>query len=78
MSSPSLSHRIARRSSENDDLVTKVDKIELHKDNEERIWHAQLIRQWLIKINQDYKNRFGSPTPSKSLSPRVDVEMLTA
>lgn len=75
------------KSSDSDELVSKVDKIELahlHKDNslEERRWHAELIRYMLIKINQDYKKRFGSPKSeshtalTRTLS--VDVEMAAA
>ena len=72
---------------ENDELVRKVDKIELahlHKDNPlgERRRHAEFIRQLLVKINQDFKNRFGSPDPespeSFARSLPVDVEMAAA
>lgn len=71
---------------ENDDLVSKVDKIELahlHKDTlEERRRHAELIRHLLVKINEDYKKRFASPSPesfkSFAHSRSVDVEMAAA
>ncbi|KAH0838141.1 hypothetical protein J3R83DRAFT_6392 [Lanmaoa asiatica] len=71
------------KTSENDELVSKVDKIELahHKDHslEERRRHAELIRHLLVKINQDYKERFGSPKPQSPKSFTrglpVDVEM---
>ncbi|KAF8140453.1 hypothetical protein EV363DRAFT_1579791 [Boletus edulis] len=72
---------------ENDELVSKVDKIELahiHKDNslEERRRHAELLRHLLVKINQDYRKRFTSPNPvsSKSFahSSSVDIEMVAA
>ena len=81
-SAPSL-----RSITENDELVSKVDKIELahlHKDSplEQRRQHAELIRHLLVKINQDFKNRFGpeSPKSPKSFirSPSVDVEMAVA
>ncbi|KAG9314187.1 hypothetical protein JVU11DRAFT_4973 [Chiua virens] len=77
----------ATKPSENDELASKVDKIELahlHKETflEERTRHAELIRHLLIKINQDYKKRFGTP---KLESPKsftrnlsVDVEMAAA
>jgi hypothetical protein len=82
-SSPVPAHKSASLT-ENDELASKVDKIELahlHKDTPlgERRRHAELIRHLLVKINQDYKNRFGSPDPespksfARSLS--VDVEM---
>ncbi|KAF8560175.1 hypothetical protein OG21DRAFT_1594118 [Imleria badia] len=72
---------------ENDDLASKVDKIELahlHKDNplEERRRHAELIRHLLVKINEDYKKCFAPPTPEslKSFphSRSADVEMAAA
>jgi len=72
---------------ENDELVSKVDKIELarlHKDSPlgERRRHAELIRHLLVKINQDFKDRFGSPDPdspeSFTRSLPVDVEMTAA
>lgn len=82
-SSPVPAHKSALHSiTDSDELVSKVDKIELahlHKDSSlgERRRHAELIRDLLVKINQDYKNRFGSPKSfARSLS--VDVEMATA
>ena len=75
------------KSLENDELVSKVDKIELahlHKDSslEERRRHAEFIRYLLVNINQDYKKRFGSPKPdspnSFTRSLPVDVEMAAA
>jgi len=72
---------------ENDELASKVDKIELaHFQNdvpiEERRRHAELIRHLLITINQDYKSRFGSPSPESpqpfARSQSVDIEMAAA
>lgn len=92
-SSPVLSHQTfsnlhsITKTSENDELVSRVDKIELahlHKDNflEERRRHAELIRHLLVRINENYKKHFASPQPespdsfTRSLS--VDVEMASA
>ena len=88
-SSPVPTHRTVpslHSITENDDLVSKVDKIELahlHKDTlEERRRHAELIRHLLVKINEDYKKRFASPSPesfkSFAHSRSVDVEMAAA
>ncbi|KAI9570392.1 hypothetical protein HD554DRAFT_2085975 [Boletus coccyginus] len=86
-SSPAPAHKSApglHSITENDELVSKVDKIELahlHKDNslEQRRQHAELIRHLLVKINQDFKNRFASESPKSFMrSPSVDVEMVVA
>ncbi|KAG8219637.1 hypothetical protein J3R82DRAFT_592 [Butyriboletus roseoflavus] len=92
-SSPVLPHKAfsnlhsITKASENDELVSKVDKIELahlHKDSvlEERRRHAELIRHLLVKINEDYRKHFGSSQPespnSLTRSLPVDVEMAVA
>ena len=92
-SSPAPAHKSLRSHSfhsitESDELVSKVDRIELARlhrsDNvlEERRRHAELIRHLLVKINEDYKKRLASPHPQspKLFAPNrlVDVEMAVA
>ena len=86
-SSPVLAHKSVsslHAIAENDELVSKVDKIELarlHKDNtlEEKRRHAELIRHLLVKINEDYKKHFVPASPkSLTQSTSVDVEMVAS
>jgi hypothetical protein len=80
--------RSITETSESDELVRKVGKIQLDHltkevTPEDRRKHAELIRNLLVKINEDYRKRFGSPQiePSRVLRtrlPSVDVEMAAA
>jgi hypothetical protein len=80
--------RSITETSESDELVKKVGKIQLDHltkevTPEDRRKHAELIRNLLVKINEDYRKRFGSPQiePSRVLRtrlPSVDVEMAAA
>jgi len=76
-------------SPESDELAKKVGKIELDRlakevPPEERKKHAELIRNLLVRINQDYKKRYGSPPPTvrtkveEMASIPRDVEMAAA
>ncbi|KAG0704399.1 hypothetical protein DFH29DRAFT_912190 [Suillus ampliporus] len=83
---PSL--RSITETSESDELVKKVGKIQLdHMTKEvtpeDRRKHAELIRNLLVKINKDYRKRFGTPQLESSgvlrtRQPSVDVEMAAA
>ncbi|OAX44453.1 hypothetical protein K503DRAFT_729545 [Rhizopogon vinicolor AM-OR11-026] len=76
-SSPMSSHstvpsrRSVAEASESEELVRQVGKIELDHltkevTPEDRRKHAELIRNLLVRINEDYKKRFGTPqAPSK-------------
>lgn len=98
-SSPGLSHAAlsslrsiteASQDGSNDEheLARKVGKINLEHGRdisvEERRKHAELIRSLLVKINSDYKQRYGTPRPSTVKreppeSPRIqDIEMVPA
>ncbi|KAG1828380.1 hypothetical protein EV424DRAFT_1485021 [Suillus variegatus] len=80
--------RSITETSESDELVKKVDKIQLDHltkevTPEDRQKHAELIRNLLVKINEDYRKRFGSPQMgssrvSRTRLPSVDVEMAVA
>ncbi|KAG2369543.1 hypothetical protein BDR07DRAFT_1323785 [Suillus spraguei] len=80
--------RSITETSESDELVRKVGKIQLdHLTKEvtagDRRKHAELIRNLLVKINEDYRRRFGSPQIESSRTlrtrlPSVDVEMAAA
>ncbi|KAH7914769.1 hypothetical protein BJ138DRAFT_1177079 [Hygrophoropsis aurantiaca] len=82
---PSL--RSITGTSESDELVRKVGRIDITKEvsMEERQKHAELIRNLLVRINEDFRKRHGTPhLPSKanaaSSVPREhirDVEMVT-
>lgn len=55
-----------RHPSESEELARQVGKIELDRRNkeipdEDRRKHAELIRNLLVSINNDYKRRFGVP-----------------
>ncbi|KAG2154624.1 hypothetical protein DEU56DRAFT_769456 [Suillus clintonianus] len=82
---PSL--RSITGTSESDELVRKVGKIQLDHltkevTPEDRRKHAELIRNLLVKINEDYRKRFGSPQMESRMlrtrPPSVDVEMAAA
>ncbi|KAG1749782.1 uncharacterized protein EDB91DRAFT_1109657 [Suillus paluster] len=80
---PSL--RSITETSESDELVKKVGKIQLDHltkevTPEDRRKHAELIRNLLVKINEDYRKRFGVPQVESSGVSRtsVDVEMAAA
>ncbi|KAG2755447.1 hypothetical protein P692DRAFT_20826475 [Suillus brevipes Sb2] len=89
-SSPAAAHTTVPglRSTESDELVKKVGKIQLDHltkevTPEDRRKHAELIRNLLVKINEDYRKRFGSPQMessrvSRTRLPSVDVEMAAA
>jgi len=93
-SSPAATHttvpglRSITETSESDELVRKVGKIQLdHMTKEvtpeDRRKHAELIRNLLVKINEDYRKRFGSPQMESSRALRtrltsVEVEMAAA
>ena len=52
--------------SDSDDLARRVEKIELDRRSRDisaadRCKHAELIRNLLVSINDDYKRRFGTP-----------------
>jgi len=78
------SRRLVTETSESEELVRKVSKIELdyltkRTSPEDRRKHADLIRDLLVRINEDYRRRFGTPpSPSGGLAthdrPR-DVDM---
>ncbi|KAG2045071.1 hypothetical protein BDR03DRAFT_907703 [Suillus americanus] len=80
--------RSITETSESDELVRKVGKIQLDHltkevTSEDRRKHAELIRNLLVKINDDYRKRFGSPQIESSRVlrtrlPSVDVEMAAA
>ncbi|KAG2159632.1 uncharacterized protein EDB93DRAFT_1073496 [Suillus bovinus] len=80
--------RSITETSESDELVRKVDKIQLDHlmkevTPENRQKHAELIRNLLVKINEDYRKRFGTPQMessrvSRTRLPLVDVEMAVA
>ncbi|KAH7885982.1 hypothetical protein F5I97DRAFT_1809864 [Phlebopus sp. FC_14] len=86
---PSL--RPITQNSEGDELAKKVGKIELDHltrdvSLEDRRKHAELIRNLLVKINQDYRKRFGTPRITGNTEfprppardPTADVEMAAA
>ncbi|KIJ21954.1 hypothetical protein PAXINDRAFT_152251 [Paxillus involutus ATCC 200175] len=96
-SSPVPSHTVLSslgsitESSESDELARKVGKIEIAHlakeiSTEERRRHAELIRNLLVRINEDYRARNGMPkmtreteSPKSPLQgPLVDVEMVAA
>ncbi|KAG1760354.1 hypothetical protein EDD22DRAFT_1043907 [Suillus occidentalis] len=93
-SSPAATHttipslRSITETTESDELVRKVGKIQLDHltkevTPEDRRKHAELIRNLLVKINEDYRKRFGSPQMASSRVlrtrlPSVDVEMAAA
>jgi hypothetical protein len=93
-SSPAAAHttvpgiRSITETTESDELVRKVGKIQLDHlmkevTPEDRRKHAELIRNLLVKINEDYRKRFGSPQMASSRVlrtrlPSVDVEMAAA
>ncbi|KAL4069788.1 hypothetical protein V8B97DRAFT_2024474 [Scleroderma yunnanense] len=89
----SITEASADGSSDEHELARKVDKINLehHYSSsrdisvEERRKHAELIRSLLVKINLDYKQRYGTPRSPTAIkrepldSPRIpDVEMAAA
>ncbi|KAH7930505.1 hypothetical protein BV22DRAFT_1028227 [Leucogyrophana mollusca] len=83
---PSL--RSITGTSESDELARKVGRIDLTKEvsPEERRKHAELIRNLLVRINEDYRKRYGTPplrtkTGRESIIPQgryLDVEMTAA
>ncbi|KIK94114.1 hypothetical protein PAXRUDRAFT_828323 [Paxillus rubicundulus Ve08.2h10] len=96
-SSPVTSHTVLpslgsiTQSSESDELAKKVGKIEIAHINkeistQERRRHAELIRNLLVRINEDYRARNGmqkmvreTESPNSSIQgPSVDVEMVAA
>lgn len=92
-SSPMSSHdaipsrRLVAETSESEELVRQVGKIELDHltkevTPEDRRKHAELIRNLLVRINEDYRKRFGAPhAPSKDSGTheyQLDVEMTVA
>ncbi|KAG1784182.1 hypothetical protein EV702DRAFT_1057903 [Suillus placidus] len=92
-SSPVSTHttpglRSITETSGSDELVREVGKIQLDHltkevTPEDRRKHAELIRNLLVKINEDYRKRFGSPQMETSRVlrtrlPSVDVEMAAA
>lgn len=89
-SSPVPSHsvlsglRSITETSESDELARKVGKIELDHltkeiSPEDRRKHAELIRNLLVKINEDYRKRYGTPKMAiKTESPRSPSRVLSA
>lgn len=92
-SSPVSSHdtipsrRPVTEASEAEELVRQVGKIELDHltkevTPEDRRKHAELIRNLLLRINEDYRKRFGTPqAPPRDLRTHErypDVEMAAA
>lgn len=72
------------RGADSEELSKEIGRIELENRTQEihpdvRRGHAELIRNLLVTINLQYKERFGNPPSLTSLSPTiVDVEMVPA
>jgi hypothetical protein len=81
------SRRHVTETPEAEELVRQVGKIELDHltkevTPEDRRKHAELIRNLLLRINEDYRKRFGTPqAPPRDLRTHErypDVEMAAA
>ncbi|KIY66018.1 hypothetical protein CYLTODRAFT_399407 [Cylindrobasidium torrendii FP15055 ss-10] len=65
------------------ELTAKVDQIQIESTAEQRRKHAELIRDILVHVNQDYKARFGTPIREEDARPVSepivrDVQMVAA
>lgn len=73
-----------RTPAESDELAREIGRIELENRTreiplEERRQHAELIRNLLVTINMDFKQRYGVPTTRKgAMESSRDVEMTAA